>query len=358
VTDTLEVAPAPETHEVETSRTTATLRTTARWLVAFISALVVFSALLLVKGVNPLTAYADAWSSTFADPVSLQQVLIKATPMIFAALAVVVPGRAGLVNVGGEGQLIVGAVAAAGTALLVDTSLPGGATLALMALAAAVAGGAWAGLAAVLRVTVRVNEAVTTLLLNYVALDLLLFLIYQPWKDKDGSGQPATRQLAADARLPVLSGTTVHVGIIVALVAAVAVWLVLRFTSWGFRLRVVGGNPQAAHRAGLPVTALILSAMIVGGALAGLGGMAHFAGVEYKLRPGVLTSFGYIGFLASWLVRHRPVPVVLASLLLAAVAVAGDSLQIDSGLPAASVNVLMGLLLFAVLGWVSRDAKS
>ena len=214
-----------------------------------------------------------------------------------------------------------------------------------------------AGLAALLRLTVKVNEAISTLLLNYVALDLLLYLIYQPWKDPHGSGQPATRPLADRAKLPVFSGSVVHIGLTVAVIAAIGVWLLLHRTRWGFQLSVVGGNPEAARRAGMPVARLILGAMLLGGALAGLAGMVHFAGVEYKLRPGLTTNIGYIGFLASWLARHRPVPVLIASLTFAAITVAGDSMQIDSGLPSATVNILTGLVLVAVLGWTGKKVR-
>ncbi len=178
----------------------------------------------------------------------------------------------------------------------------------------------------------------------------MLYLIYQPWKDPNGSGQPATRSLAAAARLPLVGTSRVHAGIFVALVATALIWALFRYTTWGFRLRVVGGNPEAARRAGLPVSRLLISAMLVGGALAGLGGMVHYAGAELKLRPGMTLNIGYIAFLASWLARHKPLNVAGAAVLLAAIAIAGDSLQLDSGLPAAAVNVLMGLVLLAVMG--------
>jgi simple sugar transport system permease protein len=242
--------------------------------------------------------------------------------------------------------------------MAVGDTLPGIATVVLMALGAAVGGAAWAGIAAVLRLTVKVNEAVSTLLLNYIAIDLLLYLIYQPWKDMHGSGQPASRPLAEAAWLPVIPGTAVHFGVVIALLAAVAVWWVMRYTTWGFALRVVGGNAKAALRAGLPVPRLLLSAMLVGGALAGLAGMVHFAGVEYKLKSGITSNFGYVGFLASWLAMHRPLAVTGAAVLMAAITVAGDSLQIDSGLPAATVNVFTGLALFAVLGWAHKRTQS
>ena len=325
-------------------------RGAGRLAVAYAAAFVLFGAFVLTKGANPVQVYREMWRSTVLNTTSIGQVLVKASPLVLAGLAVAVPAKAGLVNVGGEGQVIMGAVGAAGAALALDGTLPGGVMILVMALAAAVAGGLWAGLAALLRLTVRVNEAITTLLLNYVAIDLLLYLIYQPWKDKRGSGQPATRELAVGARLPLLGTSRVHAGFLVAVVATAVIFALLRWTSWGFRLRVVGGNPEAARRAGLPVPALLMSAMVVGGALAGLGGMVHFAGAEFKLRPGMTLNFGYIAFLGAWLARHEPLKVAGAALLLALIAIGGDSLQVDSALPAAAVNVLMGLVLVAVMG--------
>lgn len=354
-------APAPPEAPAETAAGSARWRSFAeglgRWVAALVGAFVIFGAVLVTRGANPLDVAAAAWTNVFLNGPSVEEIIIKFGPVALAALAVVVPARAGLVNVGGEGQLFIGGVAAAGVALSMDRTAPGGLTLALMAVAGILAGAAWAGIAALLRILVKVNESVATLLLNYIALDVLLFLIYQPWKDPAGTGQPASRPLADAAKWPVFTGTTIHVGIAVVVVATVAVWAALRFTSWGYRLSVVGGNPEAARRAGMPVMLLLLSAMVVGGGLAGLGGMMHFAGVEYQLRPTFLSGIGYVGFLASWLARHRPLPVLAASLLLAGLIVAGDSLQIDSGLPAATVNVLTGLILIAVLGWTGRPSK-
>ena len=331
------------------ARLAGAARTAGRLALAYAGALIIFGAFVAAKGANPLEVYASMLRSTFLSQQSLGEVLVRATPIVLAALAVAVPARAGLVNVGGEGQIVVGAVAAAGVALAVDRLLPGPATILAMALAGALAGALWAGIAALLRLTVKVNEAITTLLLNYVAIDLMLYLIYQPWKDPNGSGQPATRALAEQARLPLLSGTRVHTGLFLAVSATAIVWFAMQKTSWGFQLRVVGGNPEAARRAGLPVRSLLLSAMLAGGALAGLGGMAHFAGAELKLRPGMTFGFGYVAFLAGWLARHSPGKVAAAALLLAVIAIGGDSLQIDSGLPAAAVNILMALVLIAVM---------
>ncbi|HEX9999244.1 MAG TPA: hypothetical protein VGB74_02225 [Actinoplanes sp.] len=321
-----------------------------RWVVAIVGAPVIFGAFAVAKGLNPLTMYADMLLS-LADPAQAQTVLVRAAVLLLAGLAVAVPARAGLLNVGGEGQIVIGAVAAAGVGLVTDQRLPGGLVVVLMVVAAIAAGAAWAGLAGILRLTVKVNEAISTLLLNFVAIDIMLGLIYDPWKDAAGFGQPSSRPLAETARLPLfVTGGTVNAGIVLALLAMGGVWWALRYTAWGFKLRVVGGNPEAARRAGLKVGPLLLSAMVVGGGLAGLAGLVHFAGTEFQLRPGMAVNFGYVGFLASWLAMHRPVRVGLAALLLAAIAMGGDSLQIDAGLPAASLNVLMAVVLLVVLG--------
>lgn len=321
-----------------------------RFVAAYAIALLAFGFIVLINGKNPVSAVVDMTRATL-DARSIGEVLTRSGTYILAALAVAVPARAGLVNVGGEGQIVIGAVAAAGIAREFDGRGGGFVVIAAMLLGAALAAAAWSGLAAAARVGLRIPEAITTLLLNYIAIDVMLYLIYDKWKDPKGTGQPTSAPLAENAHLPVLSagGGKTHFGIVIALVAAGALFFVLRKSAWGFTLRAVGGNANAARRAGLPVGRLIFSAMLVGGALAGVAGMVHFSGSEFKLRTGMTAGFGYTAFLASWLGRHRPLPIVAGSLLLAFLAVGGSSLQLDAGLPAATVNVLMAFVLLSVL---------
>ncbi|HWS57457.1 MAG TPA: ABC transporter permease [Actinotalea sp.] len=358
-----ELSPAPVVEPVVAARGTVRWHrggaVALRWVLAILGGLIVFGAFVVANGADPLAVYADIWTSTLTQPGQFQQIVLRAAPFALAGLAVVVPARAGMVNVGGEGQLIIGAVAAAGAAQWLTPVASPGVVVVVMLLAAVAAGAAWAGIAAAMRIVVKVNEAVTTLLLNYVALYTMLFLILGPWKDPAALGQSTSVELADAAKLPLIAGTAIHVGVVIAVIAAVVVWFLLARTGWGFRLSVVGGNAEAARRAGMPVVTLLLSALLIGGALAGLAGFVQFAGAEYKLRPTFGLTIGYVAFLASWLARHRPLPLLLASLALAAIAVSGNSLQIGSGLPAASVNILMGLILVAVLGWTgSRKATS
>jgi ABC-type uncharacterized transport system permease subunit len=322
-----------------------------RYVIAYAAALVIFGAIVMLKGANPVTTLVDMVKATL-DTRSMGDVLVRTAPYLLAALAVAVPARAGLVNVGGEGQIVIGCVGAAAAAQWLDGEAAGWIVIIAMMVFAAVAGGVWSGIAGGLRVGLRIPEAITTLLLNYVAIDVMLYLIYDPWKDPSGTGQPTSEPLSEASQLPTFGfgDATVNIGILIAIAAAVIVWAVMRSTSWGFTLRVVGGNGEAAKRAGLPVGRLLLSAMIVGGALAGIAGMVHYAGSEYKLRAGMTAGFGYTAFLASWLGRHHPLKVIFAAALLAFLAIGGSSLQLDANLPAATVNVLMALVLLAVLG--------
>jgi simple sugar transport system permease protein len=333
------------------------LRRLGMALGAYFGAVLIFSAVVKLKGANPFTVWHTMIHSTLLQGSSLQEIAMRAVPISMAALAVAIPARAGLVNVGGEGQLILGAVAATGIGVAVGSSVPGPVSWLLMALCGAGAGALWAGLAGVLRAVVGANEAVTTLLLNFVANDIMLYLIYQPWKDPHGSGQPQSRPLASAAQLPRLFGSQVSFSVVVAAAVSVGVWWLMRRSNWGFALRVVGGNPEAARRAGLPVSRLLISSMLVGGALAGLGGMLNLAGLELRLRPDITLTFGYIAFLASWLGRHDPIKVVGAAVLFSAIAVSGNGLQLSTGLDGATVDVLLALIVAAPL-FLTRSRKA
>ncbi|HWD24510.1 MAG TPA: ABC transporter permease [Acidimicrobiales bacterium] len=318
-------------------------------LIAYVICIGLFAALLGSQKTNPLSVFSSIFQSAITSSGALPAVVLRAVPITLAALATSVPARAGLVNVGGEGQLIVGAVAATGVGVDLGNSVPGVVGWVLMALAGALAGAFWGGIAGFLRVLVNANEAVTTLLLNFIANDLMLYLLYQPWKDPNGSGQPESRPLSSHEVLPHFFGSSINLGVIVALVVALAVWVLLQRSGWGFALRVVGGNQDAARRAGLPVKRLMISSMAVGGALAGLGGMLYLAGTQLQLLPGGTATFGYVAFLAAFLGRHDPAKVVLSALLFAAIAVSAPGLQLGYGLDGNVVDVLLALIVAAPL---------
>jgi simple sugar transport system permease protein len=314
----------------------------------YAASIVLFGLVAELKGADAFSVLKTIWQ-TLTNSDSLQQSLLRAVPVAMAALAVALPARAGLVNVGGEGQLIIGAVAAAGTGVAIGAHVPGIVSWILMGMAGAGAGAVWAGLSGVLRTVLGASEAVTSLLLNFLANDVMLYLLYQSWKDPNGGGQPQSKPLPHDAVLPKLFGSQLNLGVLIALAATVLAWWLLQRTSWGFALRAVGGNREAARRAGLKVNGLLLSSMLVGGAFAGLGGALNLAGVETILRPNTTLTYGYIGFLASFLGRGNPAKAVLAAAVFSGIALSGNWLQINDGLDGAIVDILLALVVAAPL---------
>lgn len=328
-------------------------------LAAYGVCIAVFGVVVATQGADPFAVYRSIVHSALFSDGSISQILVRAVPIVLGALAVSVPARAGLVNVGGEGQLIVGAIAATGVALYVlGSGVPSPVALALMALAGIAAGALWGSIAGALRVGLSANEAVTTLLMNFIANDVLLYLLYQPWKDPAGTGQPQSRPLRSSDTLQNILGSKINLGVIIALVASVGVYLLLKRTGWGFALRVVGGNQEAARRAGLPSNRLMISSMAVGGGLAGLGGMLYLAGTQFQLLPGGTATFGYTAFLAAFLGRHDPVKVVLAGLAFAAIAISAPGLQLTYGLDGNAVDILLALSVAAPLALSASRSKA
>ena len=341
---------APPAPRWRTAVAAPRVRKVARWVLVAAGTLAIFSAFLAAKGADPVEVLRSMWDTAAGSSDSVGETFLRATPILLAALAAAVPARAGLFNLGGEGQLLAGAVGA----FLAANQVQGGSTvptLVAMAIGGAAAGALWATIPALLKVVTRTNEAISSLLLNYIAGLVVTWLCFEPWKDPTSLGQAYSRELEGPERFPIIWGNRVHAGIFVAVAASVVLFVVLRSTTWGFKLRVLGGNPAAARRAGLAVGGLSIASMAVGGAMAGLGGMIEVAGIEGRLRPDLLAGFGFVGFLASWLARHDPLKVIVSSILLGAIAVGGSGLKITAGLSGGAVNILMALVLFGVLGW-------
>lgn len=325
---------------------------------ALVLALIGFALVLLLQGRDPIAAYMDMLGITFGSTYALSEVVVKMIPLLLCALAVAVPARVGLVNVGGEGQLYMGAWLATWAALSFP-QLPALLLLPLMLILGMIGGALWALLPAILRALGWLNETISTLLLNYVAILFIDYLVFGPWKDPGSGNFPQTVQFVPAGQLPVLPGTRIHTGILIGLLAVVVLYLILRHTRWGYEMRAIGGNGEAARRVGIPVALYIVSTLLIGAALAGIAGFGEVSAIQGQLRPDISPGYGYIGFLVSWLADHNPLTIVLMSLLLAVILVGGDSLQINQNLPSASVNLLMALVLFVVLALRGRlEAKS
>lgn len=324
-----------------------------RWAAWIAVALVGYAAILLVFGKDPLRAYGDILAQTLLTPYGRSEVLVKVTPLAITALAVAVPARVGLVNVGGEGQLFIGGLGAAYVALAFG-GLPSALLLVLMALAAFVAAGVWAAVPGLLRARGWLNEVFSTLLLNYVAILAVSAVVYGPWRDLESANYPQSALFPETAWLPHFGDTRVTIAIAGAVIGAFVLSAILRWTRWGLVMRGIGGNVMAARRAGAPIGRYIVVLMFIGGGLAGLAGMAEAAGVHHRLSPGISSGYGYVGFLVSWLAGQSPLPILVIAVLLAVLTAGGDILQITQGVPYAAVNILMALVLFVVLAARTR----
>ncbi len=327
-----------------------------RPLAGLVTALLIFAVVLLLFGKNPIQAYSDIFSQTLGSRYGLSEVLVKMIPLLLCALAVLVPARLGLVNVGGEGQIYLGAWLATWGALTFS-NLPQFVALPLVILLGFIGGGLWAAIPAFLRAKGWLNEVISTLLLNYVAIQFVNYFIYGSWRDPESANFPQTIQFPAAYRLPQFFGTRVHLGLVLGLVAVVLIFLVLRYTQWGYAMRAIGGNPGAANRHGFPIMRYLVLSMIIGGGLAGLAGVGEIMAIQGRLRPAFSPGYGYIGFLISWLASHNPFGAVIMAFVLAVIALGGDTLQITQGVPFSTVNILMASILFVVLGDFFRGRK-
>ncbi len=329
-------------------RNLAALLAIARYLVIFLVALVVFGAILWIARKDPILAIKDTLSSTLGSTYGFSEVIVRTIPLILTAIAVALPSRVGLINVGAEGQLYMGAWLATWGALTFS-SLPAWALLLLMLLLGALGGTLWAFVPAILRARGLVNETIVTLLMNYVAPSVVTFFIYGPWRSPLNSLYPQTVDFVPAARLPTFGDTRVHLGLVIALVLLCVYWFVIKYTRWGLEMRAIGGNPQAARRNGIPLTAYIIVIMCLGGAVAGLAGMSEISGIHGRLRPGFSPGFGFMGFLISWLSGGNPFGILVMAFVTALISSGGDILQITQGLPFAVVNILLAVTLFVVL---------
>lgn len=296
-------------------------------------------------GADPVGALATLVTEPFGSLYGLSETLVKTVPLGFCALAVALALRIDLWNIGAEGQLFMGAFGASLVAL--HLPLPGGLALPACVLAAALAGAAWAAVPGLLKVTLRVNEILSTLMLNYVAIAWVEFLVYGPWKGADGF--PYTAFFPDATHLPLLF-KRVHLGIGLLVLAAVGLHALLRWTPLGFEIRVTGASRSTARYVGLPVLPRLLLVMGLAGAMAGIAGAMEVLGVEHRLHAGISAGYGYTAIIVAFLARTHLLAALVVAFGMAALAVGGDGVQMAfPGVSSAVVEVFQGLLLLGVL---------
>jgi ABC-type uncharacterized transport system permease subunit len=310
--------------------------------------LVAPAAIIALLGFNPLAAYRDLALGSVGGSFQLGSTLIKFSPLLTAGIGVAIAFRAGLWNIGNLGQFLVGGAGAVLTALVLG-SYPGAWLVAL--LAGSLAGALWALLPGLLRVFWSINEVITTLMMNYIGVLLIDYLVTGPLKDPI-TGLPQTQQIPAAAQLPILGSaqSQVHAGVVIGVVLAIAFHFVLFRTALGYDLRAVGKNPRAAEYSGIDVRRTLLNAMLISGAFSGLAGAGEVLGLHYRLLDGIAGGYEYTPIVVALLGELSPLGILIPAFVFAGLLVGGQTMQIDTGLPASFVGAIEALIVLFVIG--------
>jgi general nucleoside transport system permease protein len=320
--------------------------TLSRYLLMILLALTMFGVILLIAGKDPLASYKDILTSTLGSAYGFSEVIVSMIPMLLTALAVALPFRVGLINIGGEGQFFLGAAFATFGALTFST-LPAWLLLPLMATLGLLGGMLWAFIPGYLKSIGLVNETITSLLLNSVAPKIVGFLILGFWHSPRDTVK--TPPFVDAARLPTFFGTRIHLGLVLGLALLVIFWYVMKYTRWGLEMRAIGNNPQAARRNGIPLSKYLVVVMCLGGAIAGLAGMVQVSGFYGTLFPNFSMNMGFMGFMICWLAGADPLGIILMAFVVSVIYSGGNLLQLTQGLPYSVINILLAFTLFIVL---------
>jgi simple sugar transport system permease protein len=321
---------------------------------SLVAGLMVISLIFLLSGVNPLYAIFKIFSGSFGSFYGLKETITKAIPLMLIGGGLAVAFRAKFWNIGAESQLLMGAIFGTWVGLNWGPHLPYYLIIPLMFLAGFVGGGLWGAIPAILKIRFAINEVISTLMMNYICAEFLTFLIVGPWKGKTKFGFPYTDDLPDSAILGLIPGSRIHYATLtLAIVSLVLLGIFIYRTRFGYEVRVVGENPEAAKYAGINFFKTTLMIMIISGGVAGLAGVGEVAGLHHHLSypDSISSGYGFTAIIVAWLAKLNPYYVVLSSLFFAGIMVGGDAIQISLRLPAATVEVFNGtLLIFLIMG--------
>jgi ABC-type uncharacterized transport system permease subunit len=321
---------------------------------AIIVALVLGGILITVAGGDALRSYAHIARASFGDIGVISDTIVKATPILLTSLACAVAFRMKLWNIGAEGQFIMGAWGA--SAIVLWPVLPPETSrwvfVPVMILAGMAAGAAWGWIPGFLKARFNVNEIISTLMLNYIAIAWINFWIFAVWTEGGFQMSPKFPENAWLPRLldyaksvPLFRGLTTHLGLVIGIVAAIILWLVIYRSRWGYEIRLIGDNPRAAQYAGINITRNTILVMVLSGALAGLGGMSEVTGVVHRLQTSpIAAGYGFTGIIVAWLAKLNPLVIILVSILFGALLLAGREIQ-PSGVP----KMIQGIILVCLI---------
>jgi simple sugar transport system permease protein len=326
-------------------------------LTAVILAAGIGAIILYVSGANPLEAYTALFEGSFGTPETFGRTLEKATPLILSGLAVAFAFKGGLFNIGAQGQLLFGAITAAAVGFSLQ-GLPAIIHAPLAFLAGGLAGALYGAIPGALKTYTGAHEVITTIMLNFIAINLTDYLADGPWKDSSpGNIVARTPAVLASAQIPKIGN--ISLGFVLALLAVVLTWWLLFRTTLGYEIRTVGLNPHAAHYAGIRVSATVILTMALSGFLAGLGGSIETLGVVGRFQPGFNANLGFDGITIALLGKTNPFGVIPAALLVGAMRAGANRMQFRAGVSFEIVDVILALVLFfvaadVIVRWIIR----
>lgn len=334
-----------------------------RWALAAVAlGLAVLAAGLQLAGYDAAAALGALWTGAFGSwDAFTSSTLVRAVPLILIGLGIAVAFRAGALNIGAEGQFYAGAIAATWVGLRVAEQ-PGAIAVTALLVAAALAGAAWVAVPIWLKLRFGVIEVISTLLLNFVALSLVSWMVLGPLQER-GHIYPQSDPIAETARLPVLPGSRLHAGFLVAIIAGLVLWFVFSRTLWGFRLRAVGVGPRAAEVSGrIDSQRIGAVALLISGAIAGLAGGVEVSGVSYALFQNLSPGYGFTAIAVALLAGLHPAGVVIAGILFGALEAGAGAMQRDAGVPAVAVYLVQAVVIIVALlataprgGWLGTQ---
>lgn len=315
---------------------------------AILLATIAFGLLMWASGKNPFETLWAVLHGAFGTTFGLKQSLITATPLLLCGLAAALPAKAGLFNIGGEGQLYFGATTATGVVLAAPW-LPHRMAIPVLIAVSMLGGAVWGLWPGLLRAYLKVNEILVSLMLNFIAILLMQYLVHGPWKDPSALGWPYSIEFPSWDVLPRLPGSNIHLGLLLGLVFAVLTYFVLRMTTWGFSTRIIEASPATARYAGVRINAYVIALMMLGGAMAGLAGLGEVSVIQGRLRPGLSPGYGYTGFLVAWLADNHILWLIPVSIFVGGLYAGADAVQLRAGLPSTMADIFMGLVFAGFL---------
>jgi len=298
-----------------------------------------------------VSAYKELIAWPFFNQYGLYSTISKMVPLAFVALGLSFAYKMKIWNIGGEGQLYMGALAATWAALFLFRGITSPLLLiTLVAIFSAIAGALWALIPALMKAYAKTDEIVVTLMLNYVAIFWVDYLVYGPWRDPKGFGFPGTAAFPEPAMLPTFFDGNVHIGIFIAIAFAILLQYINLKTQWGFNSKIVGDNIKAATYSGIKVKKYTIISLVVSGSIAGLGGGVQMMGMQHRLMHGFSPGYGYTAIIVAWLAKLNPIAVIFVSFLFGGLLVGNDQLQMFYKLPISLISIFQGLVLFCLLG--------